>query len=68
MSSESAKRELRKKMNQIRGQVDSMAATRAGGLMAEAFRALPEFDELRCVALYASTTGEPDTRPHHSAV
>ena len=63
MSSESAKRELRKKMNQIRGQTDSVAAARAGGLMADAFRALPEFDELRCVALYASTSGEPDTRP-----
>ena len=63
MSSESAKRDLRKKMNQIRGQFDSSASGRAGSRMADAFRALREFHEFRCVALYASAVGEPDTRP-----
>ena len=63
MSSESAKRDLRKKMNQIRSQFDSSASGHAGSRIADAFGDLREFNEFRCIALYASALGEPDTRP-----
>ena len=63
MSAESAKRNLREKMNRIRRQLDPSASARAGSLIAEAFAALPDSPQFRCVALYASMGGEPDTRP-----
>ncbi|MCH2187917.1 5-formyltetrahydrofolate cyclo-ligase [Myxococcota bacterium] len=63
MSSGSPKPALRQKMHAIRENLDSEACKQAGAQILGVFEKLPEFRDFRAFALFASTAGEPDTRP-----
>ena len=63
MSSDAAKRALRKTANEVRETLDASVCAHAGRRIADVFSALPEFSDLSRFAIFASMGGEPDTRP-----